>query len=65
MKPRLLHLFLLPIALWAAEPAKVEPTNAAEAAAKEAAAKKAAQDAAVDAKYFALVAKLPPAEQAW
>lgn len=53
------------VSLAAAEPPKAEPTNAAEAAAKEAAAKKAAQDAAVDAKYFALVAKLPPAEQAW
>jgi len=53
------------VSLAAAEPPKAEPTNAAEAAAKEAAAKKAAQDAAVDARYFALVAKLPPAEQAW
>ena len=43
------------------EPAKAaEPTNAAEAAAK-----KAAQDAAIDEKYQALVAKLPPEEQAW
>ena len=39
---------------------KGEPTNA-----KEAADKKAAQAAAVDAKYAALVAKLPPEEQAW
>ncbi|MCF7710944.1 MAG: SGNH/GDSL hydrolase family protein [Opitutales bacterium] len=52
----LLYILLLA----AAEPAKVEPTHAAEAAAQ-----KAAQDASVDAKYFALVAKLSPAEQAW
>jgi hypothetical protein len=66
MKQIGLCLILGTAALWAADPvAKVEPTNAAEAAAKEAAAKKAAQDAAVDARYFALVAKLPPAEQAW
>lgn len=45
----------------AAEPAKAaEPTNAAEAAAK-----KAAQDAEVEAKYQALVATLPPDQQAW
>ncbi|MCB1230613.1 MAG: SGNH/GDSL hydrolase family protein [Verrucomicrobiae bacterium] len=37
-----------------------EPTNA-----EEAAAKKAAAEAKVDAEYAALVAKLPPAEQAW
>ncbi len=37
-----------------------EPTNAAEAAAK-----KAARDAEIDAKYQALVAKLPPEQQAW
>jgi len=44
-----------------AEPPKaVEPTNAAEAAAK-----KAAEDAATDAQYQALVAKLPPEQQAW
>ncbi len=52
-------------ALLVAEPARLEPTNAAEAAARETAAKKAAQDAAIDAKYLALVAKLSPAEQAW
>jgi hypothetical protein len=46
--------------LLAAEPPKGEPTNA-----KEAAAKKAAQDAAVEEKYQALVAKLSPEEQAW
>ncbi len=45
----------------AAEPAKpLEPTNPAEAAAK-----KAAEDAAADAPYQALVATLPPAQQAW
>ncbi|MEI7730728.1 MAG: SGNH/GDSL hydrolase family protein [Verrucomicrobiota bacterium] len=37
-----------------------EPTNA-----KEAAEKKAAQDAAVNEKYQALVATLPPEQQAW
>jgi hypothetical protein len=43
-----------------------EPTNAAEAAAKaQAAEKKAAREAAVAAKYFAWVATLPPAHQAW
>lgn len=48
-----------------AAPAK-EPTNAAEAAAKNAAAaKKAAADKLVDERYAALVAKLPPEEQAW
>lgn len=43
----------------AAQP-KGEPTNA-----KEAADRKAAQAAAADEKYAALVAKLPPEEQAW
>jgi len=44
-----------------AEPPKsAEPTNAAEAAAK-----KAAADAALDAEYQAVVAKLPPEQQAW
>jgi lysophospholipase L1-like esterase len=43
-----------------------EPTNAAEAAAKaQAAEKKAAREAAVAAKYYAWVATLPPAHQAW
>jgi lysophospholipase L1-like esterase len=37
-----------------------KPTNAAEAAAK-----KSAEDAAIDEKYQALVAKLPPDQQAW
>ena len=64
---RLLALLGL-TAAWAVaapEPTKTEPTNAQEAAAKELAAKKAAQDATIDAKYFALVAQLPPEAQAW
>ncbi len=64
---RLLALLGL-TAAWAVaapEPTKTEPTNALEAAAKELAAKKAAQDATIDAKYFALVAQLPPEAQAW
>jgi lysophospholipase L1-like esterase len=56
----LLALLSLALVLVAAEPPKGEPTNA-----KEAAAKKAAQDAAVEEKYQALVAKLSPEEQAW
>lgn len=44
----------------AASPAKREPTNAAEAAAQ-----KAKADAELEAKYQALVAKLPPEQQAW
>lgn len=44
----------------AAKPATAEPTNA-----KESADKKAEQDAKRDADYTALVAKLPPEEQAW
>lgn len=43
-----------------AAPQKGEPTNA-----KEAAAKKAQLAAAIDQKYQALVATLPPAQQAW
>jgi hypothetical protein len=43
-----------------AAPPKGEPTNAAEAAAQKAAAAKE-----LDAKYQALVAKLPPDQQAW
>ena len=64
---RLLALLGL-TAAWAVaapEPTKTEPTNAQEAAAKELATKKAAQDATIDAKYFALVAQLPPEAQAW
>jgi lysophospholipase L1-like esterase len=41
-------------------PPKGEPTNA-----KEAAAQNAAADKLVDERYAALVAKLPPAQQAW
>lgn len=44
----------------AQSPAANEPTNA-----KEAAAKKAAADQKLDQDYLDLVAKLPPAEQAW
>lgn len=57
-------VFLLCFAMvsWldAAQPPKGEPTNA-----KEAAAQKAAADAAVEAKYQAWVAGLPPDQQAW
>ena len=53
--------FLLLAASGVAEPPRaVEPTNAAEAAAK-----KAAEDAAIAAQYQALVATLPPEQQAW
>jgi lysophospholipase L1-like esterase len=56
-----LAFLLLATSLCHAEPPKaVEPTNAAEAAAK-----KAAADAEIDAQYQALVAKLPPEQQAW
>lgn len=44
----------------ASPPPKGEPTNAAEAAAQ-----KARAEAEVEAKYQALVAKLPPDQQAW
>ena len=44
----------------AATPPKGEPTKAAEAAAQ-----KAKAEAEIDAKYQALVAKLPPDQQAW
>jgi lysophospholipase L1-like esterase len=60
----LLFLLSLSVALLAVEPPKGEPTNAKEAAA-QAAAKKAAQDAVVEERYQALVAKLPSEEQAW
>ena len=43
-----------------APPAKTEPTNA-----KESAAKKAEADQKLDADYAAVVAKLPPEQQAW
>jgi lysophospholipase L1-like esterase len=57
-----LTALVLTASTYAADPAKgaLEPTNAAEAAAK-----KAAEDAATDAQYQALVAKLPPDQQAW
>lgn len=61
MKPVLLLLFpTLVLAQSTANPPKGEPTNAAEAAAQ-----KAKADAAVEAEYQALVAKLPPDQQAW
>ena len=53
-------LFLTTASCMAQAPKGVEPTNAAEAATK-----KAAEDAAIDAQYQALVAKLPPDQQAW
>ncbi len=56
----LLLAALAAIAQGAAESPKGEPTNAAEAAAR-----KAQAEADIDAKYQALVAKLPPAQQAW
>jgi lysophospholipase L1-like esterase len=63
-RPRLLakfaSLFLATVPCIAEPPKAAEPTNAAEAAAK-----KAVEDAAIDAKYQALVAKLPPEQQAW
>ncbi len=57
----LVLLFAMPplVCLHAAS-APAEPTNAAEAAAK-----KAAEDAETEAKYQALVATLPPDQQAW
>ncbi|MEA3213729.1 MAG: hypothetical protein QOE70_6786 [Chthoniobacter sp.] len=64
MKNLLLLLFvfvLLRNSSPAAEPAKLlEPTNAAEAATK-----KAAEDADTETQYQALVATLPPDQQAW
>ena len=63
MKYALLSLFLIASSLFAQQPAqplKGEPTNAAEAAAQKAAADKKA-----DEEYQALVATLPPAQQAW
>ena len=56
-------LLLVPLAASHAQqkaPPKGEPTNA-----KEAAAQKAAADKLVDERYAALVAKLPPDQQAW
>lgn len=57
---RLLALFLVLTASAFAQKSALEPTNAAEAAAR-----KAAQDKIVEEKYQALVAKLPPDQQAW
>src|SRR3954470_7031794 len=56
----LLALASLAVAAPPATPAKSEPTNAAEAAAQ-----KAKADAELEAKYQALVAQLPPDQQAW
>ena len=53
-------LFLAAMPCVAEPPKAAEPTNAAEAAAK-----KAAEDVETDARYQALVAKLPPEQQAW
>src|SRR4051812_17201624 len=64
MKAILTLLFavvLLSSQSFAAEPSKpLEPTNAAEAAAR-----KDAEDAATETQYQALVATLPPDQQAW
>ena len=62
---KLIITFLLLVSLVSSHaqqkaPPKGEPTNA-----KEAAAQKAAADKLVDERYAALVAKLPPAQQAW
>ena len=59
-------LTILALLFLAAAPCVAQTTKAAEPTnATEAAAKKAARDAEVDAKYQALVAKLPPEQQAW
>ena len=65
MKIKLSFRLLLAAALLSgpvlrAQAPKIEPTNAAEAAAK-----KAAADAIIEEKYTALVAAMPPAQQAW
>lgn len=65
LRPRVLAVcaaafFAVPALVVAEPPKTLEPTNAAEAAAK-----KAAEDAKLDADYQALVAKLPPDQQAW
>lgn len=63
MKLSLLALFIatsVAIAQQPAQPPKGEPTNAAEAAAQ-----KAADERKLDAEYQAIVAKLPPDQQAW
>jgi lysophospholipase L1-like esterase len=56
----LLAAALLNAPILRAQTPKTEPTNAAEAAAK-----KAAADALIEEKYAALVATLPPEQQAW
>jgi len=56
----LLAAALLNAPILRAQTPKTEPTNAAEAAAK-----KAAADARLEEKYVALVATLPPEQQAW
>lgn len=55
-----LLLLALPAAVFAAEPAKKEPTNAAEAAAKQ-----AAEDARLREKFAVWKASLSPERQAW
>lgn len=63
MKFSLLALFLaasVAVAQQSAQPPKGEPTNAAEAAAQ-----KAAEERKLDGDYQAIVAKLPPEQQAW
>ncbi len=60
---KLLHFLLLPSLLLgqtSSQPPNGEPTNAAEAATQ-----KAKADAEVESKYQALVAQLPPDQQAW
>jgi len=57
---KLAFLSLAALPCVAQQPKAAEPTNSAEAAAK-----KAAADAEIDAKYQALIAKLPPEQQAW
>jgi len=56
----LLAAALLNAPILRAQTPKTEPTNAAEAAAK-----KAAADALIEEKYAAVVATLPPEQQAW
>lgn len=63
MKPTLLAIFILPVfalSQTSARPPAGEPTNAAEAAAQ-----KAKADAVIEERYQALVAALPPDQQAW
>ena len=60
MKPLFKSIWLAALVAGMATAYAAEPTNA-----KEAAEKKAAQDAVTNEKYKALVATLPPAQQAW